>query len=125
MPRFRCYHCNAPDSPNFQPPMGFEFEAEGPVCPSCKTAGGMIVPLITMHWHETVPPDQAPAFGMKAAEGMTFSQHTGMFMRIACGLPVSKQWRPGFHATGIVEQVNCPGCMATETYKRARAAMED
>lgn len=94
--RWRCLHCNAP--------IGYEFIADGPSCPSCKRQGDpLILPLVDVHWLEPNPAGLIPG-----VEGP---------LSLPC-MP-SRPSVMGLAATGELLATTCPKCRATESFQRA------
>lgn len=122
--RFRCMKCNAPN--------GFEFEADGPKCPSCGLGGMAVLPLVDVHFHETMSVEDAAGIdpSKPLPPGLSFSMADGRIRRVACR--PNKAWpsmRPDWSVTGVPSVVTCPACKATPAYERAlaeqREMMED
>lgn len=93
MPRFRCLSCNSP--------VGYEFTADGPQCPSCKRTSG-VLPLVDVHWLESHAEGRIPG-------------HDGP-VRVAC-MPL----RPSLvklSASVVPSVVTCPACRLTDSFRR-------
>jgi hypothetical protein len=101
---WKCYSCTNPDGTQGKP-----FEAVDPVCPDCKTdkrAGvrerELIVERVTIHYQ---PPE---GFGERKLEGFVPIPRHKAGIACAAGKPII----PGTRFSGVVEAVNCPGCLA-------------
>lgn len=99
---FRCYRCD--------PPKGTEFEANEPICPSCKAGPPAVLQLVSVHYL------------FQADDGRITGQH-GKKWHIACA--PGKPMPAGISATGETQVVTCPRCKASEPFSRHHKAFLD
>lgn len=99
---WKCWRCQDENAPR----PGYDFTADDPVCPKCKTNGettegkDIVIARMVLHFE---PPSDLPGVGSRI---------------VACsGLPTPTT---PVRCTGEPHQVNCPACRATEAWKQAK-----
>lgn len=105
MKLWKCYNC-----PSSSGVPGRDFTAATPVCPACgldgtdKRLNHLIVPCKIIHFDAPHPIAKDRGVGV-----------------LACGTP----WKGGLRVSGDPVAVNCPACVASESYRATKAAQEE
>lgn len=94
--RWRCLKCNCP--------IGYEFVADGPKCPSCGAGDPIVIPLVNVHFLS-----MAKNGPIKGGDGLSYA--------IACRPEVANYGRSSL--TGEPSAVTCPACKEASAFKKA------